>query len=247
VLRNPRIVLLDEATSALDAESEALVQKALDGIMSERTTIIVAHRLSTIRDVDQIIVLNKGVVESGTHAELMSKGGEYAKLISLQISENVKDQSTKSYQQTQGEGLSFTESSINATPPKGLGSTSSGEGKPSDKNKHSLDRTPSLRELVMLSKPEFPYAVLGSIGAALTGIQAPLFALGITYMLTAFYSRDDSRIKHNVRITALAFLGLAIVTIPIYLMQHYFYTLMGERLTARVRLSMFKGTILQLI
>ncbi|KAJ8439813.1 LOW QUALITY PROTEIN: hypothetical protein Cgig2_029073 [Carnegiea gigantea] len=241
VLRNPRIVLLDEATSALDAESESVVQKALNELMSERTTIIVAHRLSTIRDVDQIILLKKGVVESGTHVELMLKGGEYAKLLA-----NIrkrKDQSMKGYKQTQEAGLSFTESSINVNSLKGLASTSSREQKPSNKNKDSPDQTPSFRELITMSKPEFPCAVLGSVGAALTGIQAPLFALGITYMLTAFYSHDDSRIKHDVRITALAFLGLAIVTIPICLMQHYFYTLMGERITARVRLSMFKAML----
>lgn len=76
MLRNPKILLLDEATSALDAESELIVQKALDKIMLNRTTIVVAHRLSTIRDVNKIIVLKNGqVVESGTHLELISQGG----------------------------------------------------------------------------------------------------------------------------------------------------------------------------
>ncbi|XP_077246084.1 ABC transporter B family member 14-like [Tasmannia lanceolata] len=87
VLRNPKILLLDEATSALDAESELIVQQALERIMSNRTTVVVAHRLSTIRDVDTIVVLKNGkVVESGTHLELMSKReGEYANLVSLQV------------------------------------------------------------------------------------------------------------------------------------------------------------------
>ncbi|KAL6012760.1 hypothetical protein ACLOJK_003249 [Asimina triloba] len=83
VLRNPKILLLDEATSALDAESELIVQQALERLMLNRTTIIVAHRLSTVRDVNTILVLKNGrVIESGTHLELMSKGenGEYAAL-----------------------------------------------------------------------------------------------------------------------------------------------------------------------
>uniref|UniRef100_A0A6N2L3W8 ABC transporter domain-containing protein n=1 Tax=Salix viminalis TaxID=40686 RepID=A0A6N2L3W8_SALVM len=96
VLRNPKILLLDEATSALDAESELIVQQALEKIMENRTTIVVAHRLSTIRDVDTIIVLKNGqVVESGNHSELISKGGEYASMASLQVSEHVTDASSK--------------------------------------------------------------------------------------------------------------------------------------------------------
>ena len=98
----------------------------------------------------------------------------------------------------------------------------------------------------MLNSSEFPYAFLGSVGAALVGIQAPLFAYGITYMLTAFYSHDDSRIKHDVQISAFIFLGVAVITIPMYLMQHNFYTLTGEHVTIRIRLLMFQGLILQL-
>lgn len=88
VLRNPAILLLDEATSALDAESEKVVQDALDRLMKGRTTVVVAHRLSTIRSADSIAVLQGGqVVEHGSHNHLISKaGGMYAQLISLQQS-----------------------------------------------------------------------------------------------------------------------------------------------------------------
>jgi ABC-type multidrug transport system fused ATPase/permease subunit len=71
VLKDPAILILDEATSALDSESERLVQDALDKLMKGRTSIVIAHRLSTVRDADRILVLDKGtVVESGTHDEL---------------------------------------------------------------------------------------------------------------------------------------------------------------------------------
>lgn len=102
--------------------------------------------------------------------------------------------------------------------------------------------TPSIWELIKLNAPEWPYAVLGSVGAILAGMEAPLFALGITQILTAFYSPDHSQIKREVERVALIFVGVAIITIPIYLLQHYFYTLMGELLTTRVRLSMFSGS-----
>ena len=78
LVRNPDILLLDEATSALDAQSEAVVQAALDKARSGRTTIVVAHRLSTIRTADKIVAIKDGkVVETGSHEDLMSSKGQY--------------------------------------------------------------------------------------------------------------------------------------------------------------------------
>ncbi len=86
ILRNPVVLLLDEATSALDAESERMVQQALDRLMEGRTTLVIAHRLATILKADRIIVLDHGrIVEQGTHAELVRKGGLYARLAALQF------------------------------------------------------------------------------------------------------------------------------------------------------------------
>jgi ATP-binding cassette, subfamily B, bacterial len=88
VLREAPILLLDEATSALDAESEKLVQDALDKLMANRTTLVIAHRLATVRQADRIVVLDKGrIVESGTHTKLTKAGGLYARLAALQFDE----------------------------------------------------------------------------------------------------------------------------------------------------------------
>lgn len=85
IYKNPPILILDEATSALDTESEKLVQDALDKLMQNRTSIVIAHRLSTVRHADQIIVLKQGeIVETGTHTELMDKNGFYRRLIDMQ-------------------------------------------------------------------------------------------------------------------------------------------------------------------
>ena len=86
ILKNPRVLLLDEATSALDAESERVVQDALDRLMVGRTTVVVAHRLSTIRDADCIAVVYKGkLIEQGNHKELLAQKGSYARLVRHQM------------------------------------------------------------------------------------------------------------------------------------------------------------------
>lgn len=86
ILRNPRILLLDEATSALDAESERAVQQALDSLVENRTTLIIAHRLATVKKADQIVVIDQGgIAEVGTHEELINREGLYARLARLQF------------------------------------------------------------------------------------------------------------------------------------------------------------------
>jgi subfamily B ATP-binding cassette protein MsbA len=90
ILRDPPILILDEATSALDTQSERIVQLALANLMKNRTTLVVAHRLSTIQNADRIVVLDRGaVVEIGSHEELLRKGGQYKKLHSLQFADAV--------------------------------------------------------------------------------------------------------------------------------------------------------------
>jgi ATP-binding cassette, subfamily B, bacterial len=84
-IRDPRVIVLDEATSALDVVSEKLVQEAIQRLISRRTTLIVAHRLSTIRNADRVVVMRQGrIVEQGTHDELMARQGEFFRMVNLQ-------------------------------------------------------------------------------------------------------------------------------------------------------------------
>jgi ATP-binding cassette subfamily B protein len=88
ILRNPPVLVLDEATSSLDTQTEAAVQAELERLAAGRTTITIAHRLSTVRDADQIVVLNHGqIVERGTHEDLLALGGLYAALVARDVTE----------------------------------------------------------------------------------------------------------------------------------------------------------------
>jgi len=96
LVQDPDILILDEATSALDTVSERLVQAAIEELSRERTTLVIAHRLSTVQKADQIAVLEKGcVVEVGTHKELLSKGGYYSRLYEMQFAENPEGFATR--------------------------------------------------------------------------------------------------------------------------------------------------------
>ena len=96
ILRDPALLLLDEATSALDAESERLVQAALDRLMAGRTTLVIAHRLATVLKADRILVMDQGrIVESGRHEELVRAGGLYARLAALQFDSEARSQKTE--------------------------------------------------------------------------------------------------------------------------------------------------------
>ena len=92
ILKNAPILLLDEATSALDAENEVLVQRALEGVMKDRTTLVIAHRLATVQKTNRILVLDKGrIVEEGSHADLVAKGGLYSRLAKLQFARDAAE------------------------------------------------------------------------------------------------------------------------------------------------------------
>ena len=93
ILKDAPILILDEATSSLDNESEAMVQAALDNLMKDRTDIVIAHRLSTVRHADQILVMEEGrIVESGSHHILLGQDSTYARLIKAQFERPTADQ-----------------------------------------------------------------------------------------------------------------------------------------------------------
>ncbi|KAJ9169431.1 hypothetical protein P3X46_017631 [Hevea brasiliensis] len=267
LIRDPKILLLDEATSALDAKSERIVQEALDKASVGRTTIIVAHRLSTIREADLIAVLQSGrVVESGSHYELMQvnngegRAGAYYKMVQLQqsavqegavYSPNYPTHRTSRLimQSAQTPVHTSVRSSYQGSPAYAfspvfsISMTSSVQVHSHDDQngeslKKSLHPSPSQRRLLRMNAPEWKRALLGCLGAAGFGAVQPGHAYCLGSIVSVYFLADNSKIKSESRTYCFIFLGLAILSFITNLLQHYNFAIMGERLTKRVREKM---------
>ncbi|KAL4367908.1 hypothetical protein GQ457_05G001360 [Hibiscus cannabinus] len=224
ILKDPRILLLDEATSALDAESERVVQEALDRIMGNRTTVVVAHRLSTVRNADMIAVIHRGkMVEKGSHSELLKDPeGAYSQLIRLQeinkgskkvtnisdiTSESFRQSSLKrSLKQSISRGSSMGNSSHHSFSasfglPTGMDVNDSAMVDTEDHSKQPLKQPPevSIRRLAYLNKPELPVILLGTIAAAINGVILPTYALLSSPSRTYFFSIAGCKLIQRIR------------------------------------------------
>eukprot|EP00262_Sarcandra_glabra_P003246 TRINITY_DN13862_c0_g1_i1.p1 TRINITY_DN13862_c0_g1~~TRINITY_DN13862_c0_g1_i1.p1 ORF type:complete len:1254 (+),score=143.38 TRINITY_DN13862_c0_g1_i1:192-3953(+) len=251
ILRNPSILLLDEATSALDAESEKSVQEALDRVMIGRTTVIVAHRLSTIRNADIIAVVQDGkIVESGTHDSLVSDThSAYAALTRLQ------EAAASTYRHpsdgpSMGRPLSIkcsrelsrTTTSFGGSFRGSFRSDNSVSRHVAEGNEIVKPKPVSLRRLYSMAAPDWVFGVLGTIGAFVAGAQMPLFAVGVTEALVSYYMDWDTT-RSVIRKVALLFLGGAVLTVIFHTIEHLSFGIMGERLTLRVREMMFRAIL----
>ncbi|XP_057763469.1 ABC transporter B family member 2-like [Arachis stenosperma] len=246
IVKNPSILLLDEATSALDAESEKSVQEALDRVMVGRTTVIVAHRLSTIRNADMIAVVQGGkIVETGNHEELMSNPTSvYASLVQLQeasslqrlpsVGPSLGRQSSIKYSRE----LSRTTTSFGGS----FRSDKDSIGRICDEENASKPKHVSARRLYSMIGPDWVYGVFGTLCAFVAGAQMPLFALGISHALVSYYMDWDTT-KHEVKKIAFLFCGGAVITITVHAIEHLCFGIMGERLTLRVRERMFSAIL----
>ncbi|KAJ6847366.1 ABC transporter B family member 19-like [Iris pallida] len=205
MLKNPKI-LLDEATSALDAGSESIVQEALDRLMVGRTTVVVAHRLSTIRNVDMIAVIQQGqVVETGTHEDLLAKGssGAYAALIRFQEMARNRDIGVASTRRSRSSRLSHSLSTKSLSLRSGslrnlsYQYSTGADGRIEMVSAADNDRRYPAPDgyffrLLKLNAPERPYAILGAIGSVLSGFIGPTFAFVMSNMIEVFYYRDPN-------------------------------------------------------
>ncbi|XP_075413697.1 ATP-binding cassette sub-family B member 5 [Tenrec ecaudatus] len=244
LVRNPRILILDEATSALDTESESVVQAALEKGSKSRTTIVVAHRLSTVRNADLIVAMKDGrVVEKGTHADLMAREGLY---YSLAMSQDIKVDEEM-------EHVTYsTEQNIGSIPPISVNTMKSGlkpdcDGNSEKTMQHKEKSLPevSLLKIMKLNKPEWPFVVLGTLASVLNGTVHPVLAIIFAKILTVFGKNDKTILKHETEVYSMIFVMLGAVCFVGYFMQGWFYGRAGEILTMRLRRLAFKAMLYQ--
>ncbi|KAI5058686.1 hypothetical protein GOP47_0026856 [Adiantum capillus-veneris] len=250
MLRNPAILLLDEATSALDSDSEKSVQEALDRVMVGRTTVVVAHRLSTIRKADIIAVLQEGkVAELGSHEELMEKDGVYAALMKIQTDGPADSRtgrpvvdghlSQHSLPQHSLSQRTFSFRSItDSLPAEGLTSK--------EFELNGVDVVgprPSLVKLMRMNANEWPFGLLSATAAIVAGAQSPLFALIISQALVYFYLHDMGAMKRELQKVSLYCCGAGVLVALAYTCEFYFTGLAGERVTLRIRKAMFSAIL----
>ncbi|PIA37906.1 hypothetical protein AQUCO_02900039v1 [Aquilegia coerulea] len=249
ILRDPRILLLDEATSALDAESERIVQEALDRIMINRTTVIVAHRLSTVRNSDVISVIHQGkIVEHGSHSELVNLNGPYSKLVSLQEmnkeSENrveIDQDDLKGSLDSEGKPEIYFPTEMHSS----HRSVSDSVGLPGvTKNEETepIGIDVSLQRLAYLNKPELPVIILGCVAAITNGSIFPLYGVIFSGLIKTFYEPPAELRKDSIywlwMFVALGCVGLLASTGRLYL-----FAIAGGRLIKRVRSLSFEKVV----
>ncbi|CAN6244653.1 unnamed protein product [Urochloa humidicola] len=241
ILKSPKILLLDEATSALDTESERAVQEALDLASIGRTTIVVAHRLSTIRNADLIAVMQSGEVkEQGSHDDLIAKeNGLYSTLVRLQ---KTKD----SGEANEIDGIGTTSAAIGqsnrdnmsrrfSSAPRSSSARSVGDARDDGNIEKPSLSSPSFKRLLMLNAPEWKQALIGSFSAVLIGSIQPVYAYVMGSMFSVYFLTDHAEIKDRTKVYALVFVALAVLSFLLNVLQHYSFGAMGEYLTKRIR------------
>ncbi|XVE77403.1 hypothetical protein DITRI_Ditri13aG0059800 [Diplodiscus trichospermus] len=267
ILKDPRILLLDEATSALDAESEKVMQEALDRIMGNRTTVIVAHRLSTVRNADMIAVIHQGkMVEKGSHSELLKDPeGAYSQLVQLQEENkeskhvtNVSDITPESFRQSSlrrslkrsissrsSIGNSSRHSfSVSVVVPIGTNVTDPAMVDTEDPAEIPSKQAPEvpIRRLAYLNKPEIPVILLGTVCAAANGVILPIYSI-LTSNITKTYYKPPDELKTDSRFWALMFLAIGLASLLVCPARTYFFSVAGCKLIQRIRSMCFEKVI----
>ncbi|KAL5221229.1 hypothetical protein ABZP36_025942 [Zizania latifolia] len=267
IIKNPKILLLDEATSALDVESERIVQEALNRIMMDRTTLVVAHRLTTVRNADCISVVQQGkIVEQGPHDELVKNpDGAYSQLIRLQESREEEEQKldhTVSDSRSKSRSLSLmrsisrgsagNSSRHSLTLPFGLpGSVELLEGNDPNVMEQTdqggdgeVQKKAPIGRLASLNKPEVPILLLGSLAAGVHGVLFPMFGVMISSAIKTFFEPAD-KLKKDSSFWGLMCVVLGIISIVSIPVEYFMFGIAGGKLIERVRALSFRSIVHQ--
>ncbi|TGZ63862.1 hypothetical protein CRM22_006671 [Opisthorchis felineus] len=248
LIRNPKLLLLDEPTSSLDTISERDVQRALESASSGRTVLIVAHRLSTIRRADLIVVMEKGVIcETGTHDELLAREGLYAAMFHEAVS-STGDESSLGFDHVSPEGVWKHKQDSEAASMSWNGEHTQEKSASSvsvilntlRRNKWVLFR------MLRLNLPEVWHTVSGCLFCMVAGAVQPAFAVVYSEIFGVFISdKDPTETTRRVNTMAWKMALIGIVRFIAMLAQGYFLGVAGENLVKRVRVKTFEAMMNQ--
>ncbi|PWA71493.1 AAA+ ATPase domain-containing protein [Artemisia annua] len=245
MIKDPKILLLDEPTSALDPTSESLVQQAIDKISNGRTTIVIAHRLATVKNAETIIVLEQGsVIEIGDHHQLMAKEGAYFSLIKL-ASEAVSSNhisSMSSHYETSSTYNLLKQNHVYSISMSGYMKSVQDVNRTQKPTKTS---SYTIFEVCKLQKPEAGLLFFGIIFAMLAGAILSLFPLVLGQALVYYFDPNKSKLKRDVGYLCLALVGLGLGCILTMTGQQGFCGWAGTKLTKRVRDLLFRSILKQ--
>uniref|UniRef100_M1A0E1 CjMDR1 n=2 Tax=Solanum tuberosum TaxID=4113 RepID=M1A0E1_SOLTU len=267
ILKDPKILLLDEATSALDAESERIVQETLDSVMINRTTVIVAHRLSTVKNADAIAVLQEGkIIEKGSHLELMrNKEGAYVQLIQLQelskysgekdsneldseeIIINPNNQSNHQIFVTRSTSRHSSEVENSSHHPASISVSAAQKAVGECHYPNSTvilrkDKDSTFYRLALMTRPELPELLLGCVAAVVNALILPIFGVLLSYVIKTFYEPAHELRKHS-GFWSLLFLGLGLTSLLAKPLRTFFFAVAGCKLIKRIRLMCFEQLV----
>uniref|UniRef100_A0A7M4EZZ8 ABC-type xenobiotic transporter n=1 Tax=Crocodylus porosus TaxID=8502 RepID=A0A7M4EZZ8_CROPO len=262
LVRNPKILLLDEATSALDTESESVVQAALDMARKGRTTVIVAHRLSTVRNADVIAAFEDGVItEQGTHNELMKRNGVYYKLLNMQVffplnlhfirfyfADFIILDSSEEVEDILGLKKSSSEVAlIRRSTRKSIKNPKARNDVPDVKIVQPDEDVPpvSFLKIMKLNKTEWPYFIVGILSATINGALQPAFAIIFSEFIGIFATIDKTSIRDKSNMYSLLLLVIGVISFITFFLQGFTFGKAGEILTMRLRFMAFKAMLRQ--
>ncbi|KAF9477698.1 multidrug resistance protein 1 [Pholiota conissans] len=259
IVSDPRILLLDEATSALDTRSEGIVQNALDKAAAGRTTIVVAHRLSTVRDADHIYVMGQGaVLEYGTHNELLQNPeGAYSKLVAAQKLREAQD-GVDIDAQPQEMLIQPLQRNVSGVSLGNVSEKPSVSDPAKEEEKTALVPVPPkaysmtylFRRMGRIGKPNWPLYVYGGLGAVAVGCVYPAFGIVYARAVTTFQIvPDDAVARHELRAegnrNALWFFVIALLSTAAMAVQTFFLARSAAALTSTLRYLSFKSILRQ--
>ncbi|KAJ2497355.1 hypothetical protein GGH96_005164 [Coemansia sp. RSA 1972] len=260
LVRNPSILLLDEATSALDSSAERVVQEALDRASTGRTTVTVAHRLSTVRDADVIFVVAKGrVLEAGSHDELLTKGGAYAALVEAQQLRQKLDQDMTKKLDSSDSSIRTGEINdddyadeikgvaVDAARTHTRGSMQKTIDEPMEDENPKVPKGSrgALFKLVRMERTQAAALIPGALLAIIDGASLPCFSLVFARMLIAIADTDSVHQKKQVDLYAglfFMFAGVAFVAVG---GRSLLFGRAGEKVTCAVRKRVFAAMVRQ--